>query len=206
MGLSSGFIEPLESTAIMSVELQARWLLNVFPSTDFEEPLLEQFNRATGQLYEEVRDFLGLHFGLNERDEPYWKAARHEAKKSESLVSQLELWKYSLPSPLDARQKAVFGHWSILCVLMGKNFYRNHTLAGEETVTRELWNRYCAQVDNGRRQLLPKLADHHQLVRWMIQQSVAGASAGAKGSEERIVGDGTLLVAPELVMAPTPGV
>jgi tryptophan halogenase len=142
---------------------------------------------------------------LNERDEPYWKAARHEAKKSDTLASNLELWKYSLPSPLDSRQRAVFGHWSILCVLMGKNFYRNSTLAGEETVTREVWNGYCRQVENVRRQLMPKLADHHNLIKWMNQQAVAGTSAVAKGAEERIVGDGTLLISPELVMAPTPG-
>jgi hypothetical protein len=124
IGLSSGFLEPLESTGIMSAELQARWLLNNLTSTDFEQPLIDHFNDACGRLYDEIRDFLGLHFGLNERDEPYWKAAR-EAKKSDSLTSHLELWNYSLPSPLDSRQRAVFDHWSIVCILMGKNFYRD---------------------------------------------------------------------------------
>jgi hypothetical protein len=203
MGLSSGFVEPLESTAIMSVELQARWLLNVFPSTDFEQPLLDQFNRAAAHLYDEIRDFLGLHFGLNERDEPYWKAARHDAKKSDSLATHLDLWKYSLPSPLDSRQKAVFGHWSIMCILMGKNFYRDNRLAGEEVVTRELWDRYCGQMENVRRRIIPRLADHHQLITWMNQQAVMGASAVKKpAADERVIGDGTLLVSPELVMTP----
>jgi hypothetical protein len=204
MGLSSGFIEPLESTAIMSVELQARWLLNVFPSTDFEEPLVEQFNRATGQLYDEIRDFLGLHFGLNERPELYWKAARHDAKQSDSLVSHLKLWKHSLPSPLDSRNRTVFSHWSIMCILMGKNFYRDCKLAGEETVTREIWHRYYGEIENARRQLLTRLADHHQLINLMNRQAVMGASATGKGlAKEKLVGDGTLLVSPELVMAPT---
>ena len=207
MGLSSGFIEPLESTAIMSVELQARWLLNVFPSTDFEEPLVSQFNRATGQLYDEIRDFLGLHFGLNERDEPYWKAARHDAKKSDTLAANLDLWKYLLPSPLDARPKAVFGHWSIMCILMGKNFYRDCKLAGEGTVTRKIWNGYCGEIQRARHRLLPRLADHQQLINLINQHAEMGASAAGKvKTEEKLVGDGRLLVSPELVMAPTRGV
>ena len=203
MGLSSGFIEPLESTAIMSVELQARWLLASLPSTDFEEPLIEQFNGASSRLYDEIRDFLGLHFSLNERDEPYWKAARHEAKKSDSLTHHLELWKYSLPSPLDPRERTVFNHWSILCILMGKNFYRDSRLVGEGIVPRQLWDRYWRELSMGKQRTLAKLADHRELVDLMVKQSVAGASANrsAANDDDMLIGDGKLLVTPEPVMS-----
>jgi tryptophan 6-halogenase len=202
MGLSSGFIEPLESTAIMSVELQARWLLASLPSTDFEEPLIDQFNGASSRLYDEVRDFLGLHFSLNERDEPYWKAARNEAKKSDSLAHHLELWKYSLPSPLDPRPRAIFGHWSVICILMGKNFYRDSRLAGEEIVSRQLWERYWRELSMGKQRTLGRLAGHRELIDLMVKQSVAGTSASRAGvnEDEGLIGDGRLLVTPEPVM------
>lgn len=201
MGLSSGFIEPLESTAIMSVELQARWLLASLPSTDFEEPLIEQFNAASTRLYEEIRDFLGLHFSLSERDEPYWKAARFEAKKSDSLTAHLDLWKYALPSPLDSRMRTIFSHWSIVCILMGKNFYRNSQLLGEETVSRPLWERYWRELINGKRQLMGRLADHHQLISLMVRQAVPGASVADRApDQEAIISDGGLLVGPQPVM------
>ena len=61
VGLSSGFIEPLESTAIMTVELTVRWLLSTLPTTDFEQPPIDQFNRRIGVLYEEVREIGRAH-------------------------------------------------------------------------------------------------------------------------------------------------
>ncbi len=204
IGLSSGFVEPLESTAIMSIEFQARWLLNCLPTTDFEEPALAHFNGAVTRMYDEIRDFLGLHFGLNERDEPYWKAAR-DAKKSDSLASHLEAWRYSLPSPLDSRQRTVWGHWSITCLLMGKNYYRDPKFVGKDIVTGELWEGYCRQLDAGRQRIVAGLADHHDLIQCMNRQAVAGASATGKGvAEEKLVGSGQLLVAPDLVMTPQP--
>jgi tryptophan halogenase len=201
MGLSSGFVEPLESTAIMSVELQARWLAATLPSTDFEEPMIEQFNGASGRLYDEIRDFLCLHFGLNERDEPYWKAARHEAKKSDSLKHHLELWKYTLPSPLDPRNRAVFSHWSIMCILMGKNFYRECKLLDTEAVSETLWQNYWNQLTSAKQRVLGRLAGHRQLVDQMVKVSVPGASVTKQEDDGRLIGDGQLLVNPQPIMA-----
>ncbi|MGQ0741913.1 MAG: tryptophan halogenase family protein [Alphaproteobacteria bacterium] len=201
MGLSSGFVEPLESTAIMSVELQARWLAATLPSTDFEEPMVEQFNGASARLYDEIRDFLCLHFGLNEREEPYWKAARYEAKKSDSLQHHLELWKYTLPSPLDPRMRAVFSHWSIMCILMGKNFYKDCQLLDTEAVSDKLWQNYWNQLTSAKQRVLGRLASHRQLVDHMVKMSVPGTSVTKQADDGRLIGDGQLLVNPQPIMA-----
>lgn len=109
IGLSSGFIEPLESTAIMSVELQVRWLLYDLPTTDFEQPLLDHFNGATQRLYEEIRDFLGMHFKLSNRaDTPYCKAIQNEVKASDSLEEHFKTWSCAMPNPIDPRIRTVF--------------------------------------------------------------------------------------------------
>ncbi len=177
MGLSSGFLEPLESTAIMSVELQVRWLLYYMPTLDFEEPLLENFNNTCSGLYDEIRDFLCIHFSQSTRDDtPYWKAVRHEAKKSDVLKYQLELWKNTLPGPMDQRTNMIFSHWSVSCLLMGKNFYRDTELNDSELVTNEAWMRYCQKLWTRKKDVMGRLANHRKLIDHMRNQAVPGES------------------------------
>ena len=65
----------------MSVELMTRWLLHSLPTTDFETPLIDQFNTRVRDLYEEIRDLLSIHFSQSDReDTPYWKARTYDAK------------------------------------------------------------------------------------------------------------------------------
>ena len=177
MGLSSGFLEPLESTAIMSVELQVRWLLYYMPTLDFEEPLQDQFNAICGRLYDEIRDFLCIHFSQSMRnDTPYWKAVRHEAKRSDILDYQLAVWRKTLPGPMDQRTNMIFSHWSVSCLLMGKGFYRDANLNDSELVTREAWGRYCQKLWTRKKELMGRLANHRNLIEHMRSQAVHGES------------------------------
>jgi len=178
IGLSSGFLEPLESTAIMSAELQARWLLYYLPTSDFEEPLRDQFNNASERLYDEIRDFLCIHFSQSTRDDtPYWRAVRHEAKRSDLLNYHLKLWKTTLPGPMDPRRNTVFSHWSVSCLLMGKDFYRDAALNDSEMVTDQAWLGYCRNLWTRKREVMGRIANHRRLVDHMRSQAVAGESA-----------------------------
>ena len=202
LGLSSGFLEPLESTAIMSLELQSRWLVSCLPSTDFEQPLADQYNMSTARLYDEIRDFLSLHFSLSERPGPFWDAVRNEAKKSDNLLELLELWKYSVPTPLDSRTQRVYNPWSVICILMGKNFYRDCKLAGSEVVSLKLWQRYWRECCASKDRVLPRLANHKALVEHMRKQAVAGASVKQKPIEEKkVIEEGSFLVQPAPILA-----
>ena len=205
IGLASGFLEPLESTSILSAELASRWLVQHFPSTDFEEPLSRQFNRAVERFYDEVRDFLGLHFSLNNRnDSRYWKAVRNEAKLSDTLRENLALWKHSLPSIVDARSDAIFSHWSVQCVLFGKGFYHGADLAGTEVVPEDVWRWYWAACRAAKRDTLARLPDHFDLIEAIRATAIAGESCRRtpKGREFSI-GDDVLLSATR-VMSPLP--
>ena len=180
IGLSSGFLEPLESTAIMSVELQARWLLYYLPTTDFEEPLRDQFNNASERLYDEIRDFLCIHFSQSTRDDtPYWRAVQHEAKKSDMLKYHLKLWKTTLPGPIDPRKNTVFSHWSVSCLLMGKNFYRGVSLNDSEMVSDQAWLRYCRDMWTRKQAVMGRIAPHRRLIDHVRSQAVRGESASA---------------------------
>ncbi|MEP7007677.1 MAG: tryptophan halogenase family protein [Sphingomonas bacterium] len=178
IGPSSGFLEPLESTTIMSVELAARWLLQNFPTTDFEPPLLRQFNRNIERFYDEVRDFLGLHFSLSDReDTPYWRAIRHDAKISDGLRENLAVWKHVLPSIADARTDTIFSHWSVQSVLFGKGFYDDAPLTQVDVVPPDVWRIFWAETRARNRATMKSLPDHFTLVEAIRGRAVIGESA-----------------------------
>jgi tryptophan halogenase len=74
VGLSSGFLEPLESTSINIIENSVGWMLQYFPDRDFRPVLADEFNRLVSERYQFVRDFIVLHYKLTSRtDSEFWR-------------------------------------------------------------------------------------------------------------------------------------
>lgn len=181
IGPSSGFLEPLESTTILAVELAARLVLRNFPTTDHEPSLARCFNREMDAFYDEVRDFISLHFLLSDRDDtPYWRAVRHEARRSDALAERLDLWRHRLPNREDVRANAVFGHIAIQGLLIGKGFYRTAPPAGLDAVSPDIWQRHRADLRAQRGVLAVALPDHHALIEAMRARAMPGHSAGVR--------------------------
>lgn len=77
IGLSAGFLEPLESTSIHLIQSGIAKLLSLFPTRDCDAIVAEQFNRVLEQDYDAVRDFLVLHYHATERPQPLWEHCRN---------------------------------------------------------------------------------------------------------------------------------
>jgi tryptophan halogenase len=77
IGLSSGFIEPLESTSIHLIQRSIHRLLQMFPHDGVSPSDVQEFNDQTFYELEHIRDFIILHYVLTERDDtPFWRHMR----------------------------------------------------------------------------------------------------------------------------------
>ncbi|MDY6946813.1 MAG: tryptophan halogenase family protein [Pseudomonadota bacterium] len=93
VGLSGGFIEPLEATAIHLIARGLDFFLRYFPTRDCDPALSREYNRRMLADYEEVRDFIVLHYSATDRDDSaFWQACRRIPLPA-SLQERIELFK-----------------------------------------------------------------------------------------------------------------
>mgnify|MGYP002780411479 CR=1 FL=1 len=92
LGLASGFMEPLESTSIHLVQSGIERLLKFLPQGPIAAVDRDTYNRQTAFEYERIRDFIIMHYHLNQRTEPFWQACRTMAIP-DSLSAKLDLFR-----------------------------------------------------------------------------------------------------------------
>jgi len=179
VGLSSGFIEPLESTAIYSIEMAARWIVDGFPTLDMPQGLLNRYNGRMTRLYEEIRDFVMMHYLLSNRDEPFWRAAREEVEVPERLAERLEMWANCLPADIDVAGNQLFNEWNFLYVLYGKGFFDDKEFGLESIVSPQPWTQFTDQLNRAKRQFRKGLPGHADLLRHLRGEGDGAADATA---------------------------
>ncbi|MBL8271915.1 tryptophan halogenase family protein [Steroidobacter sp.] len=93
LGLAGGFMEPLESTSLHLVQAAVFRFLSLVPLSGLPDPAAEaEFNRLSIVEYEQIRDFIILHYVANRRDEPFWRDCQHMSIP-DSLAQRLELFR-----------------------------------------------------------------------------------------------------------------
>ena len=93
MGLSSGFIEPLESTSIHLIQRSITRLMQMFPYDGIRQPDIEEFNSQMESEILHIRDFIVLHYHVTDRDDtPFWRSCR-AMDIPDSLQHRIELFK-----------------------------------------------------------------------------------------------------------------
>jgi tryptophan halogenase len=101
IGLSAGFLEPLESTGIMMIEGAAWMLGRLFPRTGDMQKTADLFNQAMAERFAGSLDFLKLHYCLSGRPEAFWRDNTRAESIPDSLKSKLEMWRVRPPDPFD---------------------------------------------------------------------------------------------------------
>ncbi len=118
IGLSSGFLEPLESTSIHLIQRSIVRLIQLFPQGSVDDVIRDEFNRETRQEFEEVRDFIIAHYHVTERDDSdFWRYCR-QMEIPETLRHRLALFTES--GNIYKYGNELFGESSWLQVLIGQ--------------------------------------------------------------------------------------
>ncbi|MEU3166761.1 tryptophan halogenase family protein [Streptosporangium sp. NPDC006930] len=106
IGLSSGFVEPLESTGIFFIQNAVEQLVKHFPGEQWDDRLRESYNRQVANVMDGVREFLVLHYHTAARaDNDYWKDATTRPVP-DGLAERLEQWQVKLPD-----SETIFPHY-----------------------------------------------------------------------------------------------
>ncbi len=128
VGLSSGFLEPLESTSIHLIQATLQQFIEFFPWREPSATEVDEFNRRSRFQFERIRDFIILHYHLNQRDEPFWRQVAH-MPIPDTLAHKIALYRDS--GRVHRVDNELFTEVAWLQVMEGQNLQaaRHHPLA-----------------------------------------------------------------------------
>jgi tryptophan 7-halogenase len=125
IGLSAGFLEPLESTSIYLIQEGISRFISLFPNATLPQVVRDEYNRHMRTEFEQVRDFIVLHYFANERDEsPFWTYCRTMAIP-DTLKHKIEL--FSEAGRIFRYEEELFTRPSWVAVMLGQHIVpRSH--------------------------------------------------------------------------------
>ena len=182
IGMSAGFVEPLEASALALIEQSAAIVAEQLPrDRQVMDVVAKRFNERFRYHRGRVVEFLKLHYAISAREEPYWQAHRAAGSSPEGLEEKLLLWQQQPPWHDDApRLDELFPSASYQYVLYGMGFRpRYDSLAGA------LYRRQRAQADRIFAANRAKAAQAARLLpsnRELLVSIVARAEKRANGS------------------------
>ncbi len=137
IGMSSGFVEPLEASALVMVELAAGMIAEQLPPTrEVMDIVAKRYNQKFLRHWNQIIEFLKLHYVLSARnDSPYWQDNQAASSIPEKLSEQLLLWRHRSPWHQDAEAvDELFPTASYQYILYGMGFRTvpRHTCSNQQ--------------------------------------------------------------------------
>lgn len=125
VGMSAGFLEPLEASALVMIELAGQMISEEFPANRHAMGMIaKRYNETFSYRWDRIIDFLKLHYVLSRRDDSeFWRQNRLPGSMPDSLAEKLELWRHRAPWLRDFdHQDEIFSAASYQYVLYGMGF------------------------------------------------------------------------------------
>jgi flavin-dependent dehydrogenase len=161
IGLSAGFIDPLEATAMILIEFSANFLRDHLPASKNELNLVaNKFNQRMDLHWKNILDFIKLHYVLSNRtDSEYWLNHRQQNTIPDSLKHSLMMWKNRAPWHADMDiAESMFPPASYQFILYGMRFNSKNTLGNKRLANQE--RLYLKNLLINKRAELDKLCQH----------------------------------------------
>lgn len=162
IGLSSGFLEPLESTSIHLIQSGIVRLLKVFPNQGISDAVVDYYNADSKQEFETIRDFIILHYHANERDDSgFWRDMRNMAVPAR-LQEKMALFRESAQVFNDHND--IFRDASWIQVMLGQGIMpRDYHPAAKVPTTSELLAT-LGKVQEAKQQPLTQMLSHDEFL------------------------------------------
>lgn len=167
VGLSSGFIEPLESTSIHLIQQAIIWLISLFPTEGIDDNLIKRFNQQMTVETETIRDFIVLHYHLQQRDDhEFWRYLR-DMKVSDRLQQIMDLFHNN--GTIVEEQDDLFAENSWVQVMMGQGLIPKQYHPIVDMMSDRDLNMFMRQQENVIQQKLSKLPMHTQFIQHFLK-------------------------------------
>ncbi|MDX1626989.1 MAG: tryptophan halogenase family protein [Wenzhouxiangellaceae bacterium] len=178
VGMAAGFIEPLEASALVMVELSARMIAEEMPAErGLMDIVARRFNERFGYRWDRIIDFLKLHYLLSRRDDSdYWAENRSPETVPDSLLELMALWRFRPPTPADLpRHDEIFSAASYQYVLYGMGFEPDRMDPAGTGVAAERARRRFDDNIRAANQLLARLPAHRDLLERIARDGLPAA-------------------------------
>jgi tryptophan 7-halogenase len=162
IGLSSGFLEPLESTSIHLIQSGIVRLMKMFPNHGISEAQISAYNAESKDEFETIRDFIILHYHVNERDDSdFWRDMRQMAIPHR-LQEKLALFKETGAIFNDAND--IFRDSSWLQVMLGQGLQPADYHPAARAYSKEQLLEIMQNISTAKQQPLQKLTSHDEFL------------------------------------------
>jgi len=166
VGLSSGFLEPLESTSIHLIQSAIVRLIQLFPHNGFVPCLETEYNKQSELEFEQIRDFLVLHYTVNERTDSAFFNDMRNITLPDSLAHKITLFKES--GNLLREQNDLFLESSWLQVLYGQGITPKDYHGLVNSVPEVQLNQMLTRLLEIKKEPIAKLPTHDEYINGMV--------------------------------------
>jgi tryptophan 7-halogenase len=165
VGLSAGFLEPLESTGLVLIEAAVGMIAEMLPHSGPMEAPARRFNQLMTTRFDNIINFLKLHYALSRRDEPFWRDNANPASIPARLAELLEEWRLRPPGRFDfVLDTETFAFFNYQYILYGMGF-RTDLSAGRADFTQgDEAKKLFAKIQRFADRALVDLPSHRALI------------------------------------------
>ncbi|MFN4358495.1 tryptophan halogenase family protein [Sphingopyxis alaskensis] len=162
LGLSSGFVEPLESTSIHFIQSGIAKLLALFPDRRFDPVERNEYNRQMADVFEDARDFIILHYKATRRDDSdFWNDCR-TMDVPDGLAAKFGLWQSK--GRLFREGRELFGTASWVAVLLGQGIRPAETDPAVNAIDPDIARDMLDKMRSSYRQMAEHMPPHWDFI------------------------------------------